>query len=291
MTPLPDPDPRPLSPRAPRRHSLSVLMICCNEADRVEVALQSVAGWADQIVVLDSGSHDGTVAIARRYSHEVYETDWPGYGPQRQRALRLCRGDYVLTLDADEAVTPELRVEIDAELSAPTPRCAVYLMRWQPIFLGRELRFGRFQSPQLRLFRRQGAEYPQAQVHEKLRRPPGAQGVLRGRLRHDSFRDYRHAVDKHVQYAWLLAQEKHARGKRASLEFAVLRGIAEFFLQYFVRGACLDGRHGLLMSVIQSQYAFHKYAALWSLRASGAPPRAEFAPDKRERRETQDSPR
>lgn len=285
-TSLPEPDPRPLAARAPRRHSLSVLMICRDEADRIEAALRSVAGWADQILVLDSGSRDGTVDIARRYSSEVYQTDWPGFGPQRQRALRLCRGDYVLTVDADEEVTPQLRAEIDAELSAQTPRCAVYLIRWQPIFMNRPLRFGRFQAPQLRLFRRQGAEYPQAQVHEKLRRPPGAVGVLRGRLRHDSFRDYRHVVDKHTQYAWLLAQEKHARGERASLEFALLRGLGEFLMQYLLRGALLDGRRGLLMSAIQAQYAFHKYAALWSLRASGAAPRAEFMPDKRQRRET-----
>ncbi|TAM23419.1 MAG: glycosyltransferase family 2 protein, partial [Nevskiaceae bacterium] len=107
----------PLKPRAPRRHTLSVCLICKNEADRIEPCLQSVAGWADELIVFDSGSTDGTVEIVRRYTDQLWITDWPGYGPQRQRSLEAARGEYVFTIDADERVTPELRAQIDAELA------------------------------------------------------------------------------------------------------------------------------------------------------------------------------
>ena len=197
-----------LTPRAPRRHTLSVCMICKNEADRIEPCLQSVAGWADELIVFDSGSTDGTVEIVRRYTEQLTLTDWPGYGPQRQRSLEAARGDYVLTIDADERVTPELRRQIDEVLAQDTVPCAVYRMPWKPVVLGVTLQHGgRYGSPQARLFRREGARFPDKQVHETLIFPPGPVGRLSGGLLHDSYRDYRHMVDKHTQYAWLLARD------------------------------------------------------------------------------------
>lgn len=275
----------PLKPRAPRSHTLSVCLICKNEADRIEPCLQSVAGWADELIVFDSGSTDGTVEIVRRYTDQLWITDWPGYGPQRQRSLEAARGEYVFTIDADERVTPELRAQIDAELAKETVPCAVYRMPWGPIFFGKRLRFGgRYASPQARLFRREGAEFPMAQVHETLKFPPGPVGRLSGRLDHDSYRDYRHMVDKHTQYAWLLAQEKLARGKRTFLLAGPLRFVWEFILQYLIRGLVLDGRRGFLLAVLLSQYAYHKYAALYTLQLSGAKPDPKFAPENRQRR-------
>lgn len=272
-----------LNPHAPRRHSLSILLICHNEADRIEACLQSVAGWADEIVIFDSGSNDGTVGIARRYSEQVHLTDWPGYGAQRQRALQAARGDYMLALDADERVTPALREEIDRELSLEAPRAAAWTMRWSPLLLGKPLRFGgRYAAPQRRLFRRDRAHYAPAQVHENVS-VEGPVAALDGRLEHDSFRDYRHAVDKHAQYAWLLAQEKHARGDRCGVWYAPLRGSFEFLLQYLARGLVFDGSRGLLLSLLLAQYAHQKYAALWSLGISGAPRLASFDPALRQR--------
>lgn len=279
------PDPAPLTPRAPRRHTLSVCMICKNEADRIEACLESVKDWADEIIVFDSGSTDGTLEIVRRYTDQVHQTDWPGFGPQRQRSLEAARGDYVLTIDADERVTPELREEITAELARDTVPCAVYRMPWGPIFFGQRLRWGgRYSSPQAKLFRREGAEFPQVQVHETLKFPPGPVGRLKGRLDHDSYRDYRHMVDKHTQYAWLLAQEKYARGKRTTVVTPVLRFVWEFLVQYLIRGLVLDGGRGFILAVVLSQYAYHKYAALWTLQASKAAVDPRFAPGLRQRR-------
>ena len=271
--------------RAPRRHTLSVCLICKNEADRITPCMESLVGWADEIIVFDSGSTDGTVDIVRRYTDQIWVTDWPGYGPQRQRSLNAARGEYIFTIDADERVTPELRQQIDAELSKDTVPCAVYKMPWGPIFFGKRLHFGgRYASPQARLFRREGAQFPLAQVHETLQFPPGRIGHFSGRLDHDSYRNYRHMVDKHSEYAWLLAQEKLARGKRTFLLAAPLRFVWEFILQYLLRGLVLDGRRGFLLAVLLSQYAYHKYAALYTLQLGGAQPDPKFAPELRQRR-------
>lgn len=261
-----EPAHKPLTPRAPRRHTLSVCIICKNEADRIEPCLASVAGWADEIIVFDSGSTDGTVEIVRRYTDQLTLTDWPGYGPQRQRSLEAARGDYVFTIDADERVTPELRAQVDVELSKPQVPCAVYRMPWAPVVMGKALAHGgRYGSPQARLFRREGARFPDKQVHETLIFPPGPVGRLSGKLIHHSYRDYRHLVDKHMHYAWLLAEDKYARGKRTSIVAPPLRFAWEFVLQYFLRGLVLDGGRGFLLAVVLSQYAFHKYAALYSM--------------------------
>jgi len=267
-----------------RKHSLSALVICCNEADRIEACLQSVAEWADQLVVFDSGSTDGTAEIARMYTDEVHVTDWPGYGPQRQRSLEQATSEYVFTIDADEAVTPELATEIDEILSQDEVPCAVYRMPWIPIVLGKRIKGGRYASAQARLFRREGAEFPSAQVHETLIFPPGEIGILKGGLLHDSYRNYRHMVDKHVEYSWLLAKEKQARGNSAGLVKATVRGWWEFFYQYLVRGMIFDGAHGYLLARILSQYAFHKYAALWSLQMTNTPIDPEFSPEHRQRK-------
>lgn len=254
-----------LAARAPRLHSLSVLLICRDEADRIEPCLQSLAGWADEIIVLDSGSRDDTVAIARRYTDQVYETDWPGYGAQRQRALDKASGDYIFSIDADERATPELRAEIDVLLSQAQPACSSWQLRWAFWFLGARIRHGRFESPQTRLFRREGLSWPPLPVHEAPHLPPGAMGQLQARLEHHSFRNLRHAYDKQSEYAWLIAQQKHARGKHSTLGMALLRRVWEFFLQYCLRGLWREGWRGLQLALLLSHYAFLKYAYLASL--------------------------
>lgn len=273
-----------LAPRPPRRHSLSVTIIVYNEADRIEACLKSVAGWADEIIVLDSGSTDGTFEIVQRYADRAIQTDWPGFGPQRQRALDMARGDWVFALDADERATPELRDAIDRELAKENVPHTVYRMRWRPFTFGKELRFGRYATLQLRLFQREGAQYPLRQVHETVLYAPGTVGDLDGDLIHLSFRDFHHAASKHLDYAWLLAQDKLAQGRRASLWYASARFLFDFFVQYIVRLSFLDGGRGFIVSVLLGRYAFDKYAALWTLKATGTRPKADHDPSLRKRR-------
>lgn len=259
-----------LAPQLPRHMTtaraqrLSVIIVAKNEADRIEACLQSVAGWADEIIVLDSGSHDATVAIAQRYTPHVDITDWPGFGPQKQRALERARGAWVLSIDADERVSAELRAEIDAVLAVETQPVG-FCIPWQVISHGQVLDFGRSGRAPLRLFRRAGARFSDAQVHEHVILPPGSVGRLQSRLIHDSHRDFHHALNKFTHYAWLWAQQRHGKGRTSNVPNAVLHAAWMFLVIYFIRLGLLDGRRGFLMSVLFAQYTFNKHAALWTL--------------------------
>lgn len=269
----------PLVPRPPRRYSLSVCIICRNEADRIEPCLQSVAGWADEIVVFDSSSTDGTVELVRRYTDRVWTTDWQGYGHQRQRTVDAARGDFLLTLDADERLTPALKTEIDRVLSGPDASDTAYLIRWRLRLFGRELRFaGRYGAPQMRLYPRARVRFPPAPVHESPSLATTREVVLRERLLHDSYRDYHALAAKHLDYGWLLARQKYAAGRHASMPAAVARGLFEFLVQYLMRGLLFEGGRGLLLSITLAHYAFHKLAGLYALEQSGAPRDAAFDP-------------
>lgn len=248
-----------------RRTSISVLLICKDEADRIEACLQSVAGWADEIIVLDSGSRDGTVDIARRYTDKVWVTDWPGYGAQRNRALERCTSEWVFSIDADEWVTPALRREIDQVLDAPGRDCTRLKLPWETYFFGRPLKHGRYTSPQAKLFLREGTRYREHKVHESLVMPRYADHVLKASLKHYSWRSYQHVQEKHLKYACLLAEQKFDKGQRTNLPYAALRFVTDFLQQYLLRGGFLDGSRGFLMALVLGQYAFHKYAALWAL--------------------------
>lgn len=253
-----------LDGRSPRLHSLSVCMICKDEADRIEPALQSVSGWADEIVVFDSGSTDGTPEIVRRYTDRLFVTDWPGFGAQRQRCLDAAHGDWVLVLDADERITPELRDEID-QLLAGEPGNYAYQARWRMVLFGKALRFaGRFGAPQTRLYPRASVHFEPLPVHETPTLSTDGFRPLAGRIEHLSFRDYRQLAGKHLDYGCLLAEGKYRAGKRASIPQALLRAGWEFVNQYLLRGLVLEGNRGLLLASVLAQYAFHKYAALWA---------------------------
>ena len=237
------------------RRTLAVTIICFNEEDRIGDCLDSIQGWADQIIIVDSGSTDATLDIVKNYEAEIYIADWPGYGLQRARALSKVSCEWVFAIDADERVTAELRMEIDSLLRKEVVECSVYHIPWIPYFLGKKLRNGRYVVPQARLFVKEGASYPSAQVHENLIFPPGKIGYLKSGLIHHSYRDYYHCISKHNEYSWLLAKEKYANSKTSNVLFATLRSWWEFILQYFFRGLVLDGQHGYLQAIILKQYS------------------------------------
>ncbi len=249
-----------------RKQSLSVIIIAQDEADRIEPCLQSVANWANEIIVLDSGSSDNTVDIARRYTDKVFETNWPGYGPQKQRALEKASCDWVLSIDADERVSPALRHDIDAALT-DSPKCVGYRTPWAVMVYGHRMDFGRSARAPRRLFKREGARFTDAQVHEHVVLAPGKKGTLEGRLYHYTHRDYGHALQKSAKYAWLGGQKRFTAGKwGGGLPIAALRSLWNFILIYFIRLGFLDGPVGFVVAVTYAQGAFNKYAALWALR-------------------------
>jgi glycosyltransferase involved in cell wall biosynthesis len=254
-----------------KRRSLAAMLICKNEADRIGACLESLVGWVDEIVVLDSGSTDGTVDIAQRYSSKVWRTDWPGFGRQRNRALDKIQSEWVLYIDADERATPQLRAEIDSLLARPKLTQTLFKMRWRTYLLGKPLRFGRFTAPQARLFLREGARFREHEVHESLVLPRREVGFLKGELEHHSWRDVAHMVHKHRVYAELLGRQKFAAGKRTSWAMPYLRFMFDFFQQYVLRLSVLDGRRGWIVSSVLARYAYWKYASLYALQCSESP--------------------
>lgn len=248
-----------------RARKVSATIITKNEADNIADCLKSARLVADEIIVLDSGSSDATVEIAKKYADIVEVTDWPGFGVQKQRALEKATGEWVLSLDADERITPELAREINHHLAAPN--ADAYKLPWAVTLYGTRLDFGRSGRAPLRLFRREGVRFSSAMVHEKILIPEGRKTkTLRGRLTHYTHRDFGHALEKSAKYAWLGSQEKFRKGKRTrSLVYPTFRGLLTFIQVYIIRFGFLDGSVGFLVAVTYAQGSFNKYAGLWTL--------------------------
>ena len=254
------------SGHAPRRVTLAVALIVKNEAQHLAACLDSVAGWADEIVILDSGSTDATEEIARRYTQAFYTSpDWPGFGPQRQRAQTHVTADWILWLDADERVTPQLRASIDAVLQDPPADTLFQVARLSWAF-GQFIRHcGWYPGYVERLHPRALTRYNDALVHESLVLPPGAQlKTLQGDLLHYTYATVDEHLRKSAGYAIAWAQQREAAGKKGSLLTATLHASARFVRTYFLRLGVLDGRAGFLLSVMAAQSVFNKYACLWS---------------------------
>ncbi len=239
---------------------LSVVLITRNEADNIAACLESVA-WADELVVLDSGSSDETVAICKRYGARVeVSPDWPGFGPQKNRALDLASGDWLLSIDADERVTPELRAEIEQVLKAP--EAEAYEMPRLSSYLGRPMRHGGWWPDHVtRLFRRGAARFNEARVHESLQ-VQGRTGRLRNHLVHYSFRNLGQVIAKMDAYSTYAADSMAERGRSAGLASAVLHGLFAFLRTYVLRAGFLDGRLGFVLAVSNAEGAYYKYLKL-----------------------------
>ena len=244
---------------------LSVVIITRNEADNILACLQSVA-FADEVVVLDSGSTDDTVAIARAAGARVeVAADWPGFGPQKNRALALAQGEWVLSLDADERVTPQLAAEVLATIAEPAHDA--YEIPRLSNFCGRFIRHsGWWPDPVLRLFRRGTARFTDAAVHEKVV-PRGSVGRLQAHLLHYTYADLDMALAKMNRYSGDAARMMHARGKRASLASALGHGAWTFVRIYLLRRGFLDGRHGFVLAAVAAMGSFSRYAKLMFLSA------------------------
>ena len=270
---------------------LSVAIIAYNEAHRIARCLQSVS-FADQIVVLDSGSTDDTVTIARGLGADVEVTpDWPGFGPQKNRALARCRYRWVLSIDADEQVSDALAAEILRVLREAPAEATVagYWLRRSSRYCGQVIRHGLWGNDRvLRLFERQRGRFTDARVHESLV-CDGETRVLEGILVHDSVDSPEDARSKARRYAFLGAEALRARGRGGALQGGVHAGWS-FVRGYMLRAGFLDGRFGLTLARLNAAGTFWKYhwAALpeakWEqLRASlsASEPNASFVPNAR----------
>jgi glycosyltransferase involved in cell wall biosynthesis len=242
---------------------VSVTIITLNEAEHIAAAIDSVA-WADEIVVVDSGSTDGTPEIAGARGARVSHRAWTGYVDQKNHAASLASHDWIFSLDADERVTPELAAEVAALLRTEparrgyrAPRVAFHLGRWI-----RTTDF--YPDYQARLYDRRAAAWRGDLVHESVH-VDGGVGYLRGELQHYSFRDVSDHVSRVNHYSTLAARQLHARGRRATPLDLVLHPPAAFLRNYVLRRGFLDGSAGLLISVVNAYSVFLKFAKLWEL--------------------------
>lgn len=246
---------------------LSLVLITKDEERRLERCLRSVPFAAD-VVVLDSGSSDGTVELARRLGARVFVEDWRGFGPQRRRAVELAAHDWVLCLDADEALSAELAAEIEARFEGLEPEAAYRSPRLS-FHLGRWIRHGGWHPDwQVRLFHRGHARWSEAVVHEKVE----ARRVesLRGSILHWVFDDLSHQVRTNDRYSSLQARELFDRGVRSSLWKQVTKPKVKFFECYLFKGGFLDGWPGFVIAVGAAYSVFLKWTKLRELELARA---------------------
>ncbi len=242
---------------------LSVVIITRDEAANIRDALQSVA-WADERVVVDSGSTDETVRIAREAGARVETHPWEGYAAQKNHATALAANDWILSLDADERVTPALADEIRGLLVSDPPMHGYRIPRVTR-YLGRWIRSTDwYPDPQLRLYDRRRARWKDVLVHESVTLD-GAPGWLRGELEHHPYRDIAHHLETMDRYTTLAAEQMRRDGRRAAVADLALQAPAAFLRNYFLRAGVRDGVTGLVVSILNSYYVFLKFAKLWEL--------------------------
>lgn len=246
---------------------LTVTIIARDEAAHIAAALTSVA-WADERIVVDSGSTDDTVAIARALATRVEVRDWPGYGTQKNAAAALASHDWVLSLDADERVSPALADEIRRVLEAPT--AAAYRMPRVTWYLGQWMRSTDwYPDSALRLYDRSLARWGDELVHESLH-VRGTIGALTGELEHRPYDDVADHVARINHYTTLAAAQMHRQGRRASAWQLVGHPVAAFLRNYVARGGFRQGLAGLVVSLLNATYVLLKFAKLHELRLTGS---------------------
>lgn len=249
--------------------TLSVVIVAKNEARNIAECVASAA-FADEVLVLDSNSSDDTVALAEAAGARVVRTDWPGYGPQVARGFGLARGDWVLSLDADERIDAALREEVLAAVRSGEH--AGYRIPRLSEFCGRFIHHGGWRPDHtLRLGRRAVSGFTDHFLHAHMT-VEGSVGELRASLIHYSYPDMHDVLEKLDRYSSGHARDMLARGKSASLSKAVVHGLFAFFRTYVLRLGFLDGRHGLMLAIYNAEYTYYKYVKLMFLQSPAVRP-------------------
>lgn len=245
--------------------TLSVILITRNEEANLADCLASLEGIAQQIVVVDTNSSDRTLDIAKSYGAVIAQPqDWPGFGPQKNRALDLATGEWVLSLDADERLTPALKSEIVTAIhhSAHVDCFAIPRLSW---YCGRFIRHSGWNPDYVdRLFQRGSARFSDDLVHERLL-PSGQVAKLENPMLHYSFMNYSQVLQKIDRYSTASAEQAFAKGKTSTPLKAVLHGVWSFFRTYFLQAGFLDGPQGFTLAMSNAQGTYYRYVKLWHL--------------------------
>jgi glycosyltransferase involved in cell wall biosynthesis len=241
---------------------ISACVIAFNEAEKIRRCLQSLT-VCDEILLVDSHSTDRTREIATALGARVIERDWPGYRSQKQFAVDQAMHDWILSLDADESLSPELASAIGEMKSNSVGTHVAFDLSRRTLFFGRYLRHGDwYPDRHVRLFDRRRARFGGYEIHEKVL-VQGSVGRLSGDILHDSYRDLDDQLQRLARYAKLMGSAMHAAGKRASLLKLFFNPFWRFFRAYVLRLGCLDGWRGLAVALIEANYVRQKYLQLW----------------------------
>lgn len=236
--------------------SLSVIIITKNEERNIERCLESVR-FADEIIILDSGSEDNTVSIAEKYTPHVFKTDWPGYGAQKQRALAKSSGNWVLNLDADETITSELRAEILTSINSD--EADAYRISIRMNFYDKPLNYSSSPKRHIRLFKRNNAHFSEDIIHEKIVLPQGIRiGKLKNCIMHHSFTDVSHVLYKMNKYSSYSAKTYISQKRQSSFIKTLLSTCWMFFRCYVMQRGFLDGKIGFLFAIFNAQGTFYR---------------------------------
>jgi hypothetical protein len=240
------------------RLKLSAILIVQDEAHCLQQCLRSIASIADEIIVLDAGSRDDTVSIAQSFGAKVEVTDWPGFGLQKNRALARAQGEWVLAIDADERVTPELAASIRVAIESPIATVNGYFITFLATWCGKPLRFGAWAGKRhLRLFRRGHAQFTDDPVHERvICQPPTA--TLNGLMIHDTVASEAEASEKCHRYAEISAHTLRARG-RGGIVPALLHSAWTLLRGLIIKGGFLDGTVGWQVALACAKGTWLRY--------------------------------
>lgn len=239
--------------------SISVIIITKNEAKNIAECIKS-ASFADEILVLDSGSTDDTIMLAKKLGARVIETDWPGFGAQKNRAIQHATSDWIFSLDADERVSDDLAKEIlkaihDSAFTVfDVPRSSLYVSRFMQ-------HSGWHPDRTKRLFKKGSASFSENIVHESLQTNHSI-GHLIAPLIHYSFRDFETVLKKINEYSSLSAENLSKENKKSSLKKAIFHGFWAFFRTYFLRAGLLDGREGFMLAFSNAEGVYYRYLKL-----------------------------
>ena len=239
--------------------SLSILIITKNSAETIEACLQSVT-FAQEIIVLDSGSTDSTVEICRKYTSHVHQTDWPGFGPQKNRALALATGDWIFSIDSDEWIDDALKNEMLAAMQQTG--ATVFSIPRRNQYCGKWIRYGDVGRDRvIRLFKRGSARFSDDIVHETVLTDQPIK-KLHALLFHNSYRSLSELMSRMNRYTSLSAEIRHKKGKKTSFSKAILSSLWAFIRSYFIRAGLLDGKMGFMVAVSSAESSYYRHLKL-----------------------------
>jgi len=236
---------------------VSVFIIAKNEADRIALTIESVCGWVEEVIVVDSGSDDSTTEISQALGAKVSFNAWRGYGPQKVYAESLCGQSWLFNLDADEIVSPALRMEIEALFRDGEPPMSAYRMPFQPIYYARNKGHPATatHSP-VRLYRKELAGFKDSPIHDSVVVKDGRIGKLRSVVLHKSFRNLSDHVQKADFYSSMQAEDMWRKGRRPSVVLMAILPVFAFLKSYILRKEYRNGIEGVIVS---HMYAFQRF--------------------------------